>query len=170
LGVRFGINQGTVAMNMILELWNKAMTLVKRIEFAGPLLVRICLGVLFAQSGWGKIHNIERTTQFFASLHIPAPGIQAVFVSLVELVGGVCLVVGSGARVAAALLSGTMVVALLTAVEYEGFVGFLTANETIYLVALAWLILSGPGAASLDALVAHKLNPSNAAVRLRDAA
>ena len=157
-------------MNMILELWNKAMTLVKRIEFAGPLLVRVCLGVLFAQSGWGKIHNIERTTQFFASLHIPAPGLQAVFVSLVEVVGGACLILGLGTRVASALLSGTMVVALLTAVEYEGFVGFLTTSETINLVALIWLILSGPGAASLDALVARKLNPSNAAVRLRDAA
>lgn len=157
-------------MDMDLKLWSKALTLGKRIEFAGPLVMRICLGVLFAQSGWGKIHNIERTTQFFASLHIPAPGAQAVFVSLVELVGGVCLILGLGTRVASALLSGTMVVALLTAVEYEGVAGFLTANETIYLVALAWLILAGPGAASFDALISRKLNASNASVRLRDAA
>jgi len=170
-GVRFGNNLfGKVVMSVILELWNKAMKLLKRIEFVGPLLMRICIGVLFAQSGWGKIHNLERTTQFFASLHIPAPHIQAVFVSFVELVGGVFLILGLGTRVVSALLSGTMVVALLTAVEYEGFAGFLTANETIYLVALVWLILAGPGAASVDAFVGRKLNSSNASVRLRDAA
>ena len=119
--------------------------------------------------GLGKLHNIERTAQFFASLHIPAPGIQAVFVALIELAGGILLVLGLGTRIVSLLLSGTMVVALLTAVEYEGFTGLLTASETIYLVALLWLIVAGPGAASVDALLARRLHLPDAAVRVRHA-
>ncbi|MDX2020451.1 MAG: DoxX family protein [Deltaproteobacteria bacterium] len=162
-------------METIVNLWARALRVVKRLEFVGPLLMRVCIGVLFAQSGWGKLHNIERTTQFFASLHIPAPGVQAVFVALVELVGGVLLLAGLGTRIAAVFLSGTMVVALLTAVEYEGFAGFLTANETIYLVALWWLALAGAGKASVDALIANRFSNKLAktsedeAVRVRHA-
>ena len=158
-------------MEAIVNAWSGVLGIARRAAFGGPLLVRVCLGVLFAQSGWGKLHNIERTAQFFASLHIPAPGFQAVFVALVELVGGVLLCLGLGTRIAAVLLSGTMVVALLTAVEYEGLTGFLTANETVYLVALVWLALAGAGAASADTVIGKKLSKSlhDHAVRLRHA-
>lgn len=158
-------------MKAIVKVWTRLLGLAKRVEFVGPLLTRVCLGVLFAQSGWGKLHNLERTTQFFTSLHIPAPGVQAVFVALVELIGGLLLCLGLGTRIASVFLSGTMAVALLTAVEYEGFTGFLTSNETIYLVALLWLALQGAGAASMDALVANKLSKTSddEAVRIRHA-
>src|SRR6516162_1022130 len=43
-----------------------------------PLLlaVRLYWGWQFAQTGWGKLHNIPHVTEFFMSLGIPAPGLK----------------------------------------------------------------------------------------------
>ena len=49
---------------------------------------RMALGWVFVQSGWGKLHNLPRVVEYFSSLGIPAPQLQAPFVAGVELVGG----------------------------------------------------------------------------------
>jgi putative oxidoreductase len=141
------------------SLARRFVTLCNRAAPLGPLLVRLCLGVLFAQSGWGKLHNLGGTTQFFASLGIPAPGAQALFVSLVELLGGLALIFGLGTRLAALFLGGTMVVAIATAQwsDVEGLASFLTMDETVYGAALVWLAVAGAGKASLDALLAPRV-------------
>ncbi len=38
------------------------------------LAVRLYWGFQFAQTGWGKLHNLAKITGFFASLNIPFPG------------------------------------------------------------------------------------------------
>lgn len=141
------------------SLAHRFVTLCNRAAPLGPLLIRLCLGVLFAQSGWGKLHNLSGTTEFFASLGIPAPGVQALFVSLVELLGGLALIVGLGTRLAALFLGGTMVVAIATAQwsEIEGVTSFLTLDETVYGAALVWLVVAGAGKASLDAWLSPRL-------------
>jgi len=48
----------------------------------------------FAEDGWGKIHNLGKVTDYFGSLNLPMPGQTALFVSVVELVGGVLLILG----------------------------------------------------------------------------
>ncbi len=82
-----------------------------------PLLlaIRLYWGFQFAQTGWGKLQNLERVTGFFANLGIPFPHANAVFVAGLELVGGVLLILGLGSRLIALLLTGDMVVAYLTA-------------------------------------------------------
>jgi hypothetical protein len=55
------------------------------------LLVRLYWGWQFSQTGWGKLHRLPQVTHFFASLNIPAPGVNAVFVSWLELIGGFAL-------------------------------------------------------------------------------
>ncbi len=37
------------------------------------LVVRLYWGWQFAQTGWGKLHNLPQITQFFSSLHLPFP-------------------------------------------------------------------------------------------------
>ena len=41
------------------------------------LAVRLYWGWQFAQTGWGKLGNLDHVTQFFTSLGISAPGIMA---------------------------------------------------------------------------------------------
>ncbi len=79
------------------------------------LLVRLYWGWQFAQSGWGRLHHLPQATQFFASLHIPFPGANVVFVSSLEFIGGILLILGLGSRVIGLLLACDMIVAYLTA-------------------------------------------------------
>ena len=82
-----------------------------------PLLlaVRLYWGWQFAQTGWGKLHNIPHVTEFFMSLGIPAPGLNAWVVAIMEFVGGILLIVGIGSRLTGLALSVDMIVAYVAA-------------------------------------------------------
>jgi putative oxidoreductase len=137
---------------------DRALELSHKLAWVGPLLVRLTLGVVFTVTGWGKLHSLDSVTGFFASLHIPAPGVQAAFVSTIEFVGGLLLIAGFGTRVVSALLIGVMTVAILTAKlpDLHGVVDLANTIELTYLVIFAWLVVSGAGKASLDHLIARR--------------
>lgn len=133
-----------------------------------PLLlgIRLLFGWQFFLTGRGKLAHLDRTTEFFASLHIPAPGAHAVAIGSLELVGGLLLIVGLGTRAISALLAGTMIVAYLTAHRAEAFVdadAFMAAAPFPYLLATAVLFAFGPGRIALDALIVHRRACSNPA-------
>jgi putative oxidoreductase len=140
----------------------RAGALSRRAAFVAPLLARLTVGVAFAESGWGKVHNLEAVAGYFAELGIPAPAIQATFVSYVELICGSLLVLGLGTRVAALPLIGTMVVALITAKasDIAGFSDLIGTIELCYAVLCAWLALAGAGAASLDHAIGRRASAS----------
>src|SRR5258708_7650387 len=87
----------------------------QKLGWVGPLGARLPRGVVFVQTGWGKLHSLGDVTKFFTDLGIPAPAFQATLVATTELVGGALLVAGLLTRLAAAPLAFTMVVAILTA-------------------------------------------------------
>src|SRR5689334_23558495 len=62
--------------------------------WAGPLAVRIVVGWVFLWSGWTKLHILPRMIENFRSWGIPSPEILAPFVSGMEFVGGLLLLVG----------------------------------------------------------------------------
>jgi putative oxidoreductase len=129
----------------------------ERLDWLPPLLARLTVGFVFIQSGWGKLHSLDKITAFFASLGLPAPAFQAQFVSLTELVGGALVLVGLLSRFAAVPLMVTMVVAIITAKvdELKSFGDLFGFSEYSYLVLLAWIAVRGGGAISLDALAAR---------------
>ena len=49
-----------------------------------PALARLTVGVVFFQSGWGKLHSLDKVTDFFTELGIPAPYFQARLASSAE--------------------------------------------------------------------------------------
>ena len=140
----------------------RAVHALRSFDWIGPLLIRFTLGLVFVTTGWGKLHNLDQVTQFFGSLHIPAPHANAVFVSSVELVGGLLLIAGLGTRIAALLLVGVMAVAIWTAKlpELHGVVDLVNTIEFAYLAAFVWLVVAGGGKASLDYLI-RKSTPSS---------
>jgi putative oxidoreductase len=128
----------------------------ERTAWLPPLLARLVLAAIFVQSGWGKLHNLPQVIDYFKSLGIPAPALQAPFVAGVEFVGGLLLIVGLLTRLSAFLLAGTMAVAILTAKlsDVHSIGGFANLPEVSFLVLLLWLVWEGGGKASLDALIA----------------
>jgi putative oxidoreductase len=145
-------------ITMIRTTCDRATGHLSKLAWLGPLAVRLALGLVFVTSGWGKLHGLDDVTQYFESLGIPAAHAQAVFVSLVELVGGAMILVGLGTRVAAMLLIGVMTVAIWTAKlpEIHGLVELAGTVEVAYLVAFVWLVVAGAGAASLDRVLVRR--------------
>src|SRR5215470_769978 len=140
-----------------------ALRLASWLAFLPPLLTRLFLGHAFYFTGRGKLENPARVVEFFTSLGIPAPALNAAFVSRLEYYGAMLLIVGLGTRIVAAMLSGSMVVALLTA-DKDSFIEALYARgqgditsvaPLVLLVALLWLVIYGPGLLSLDTLIAR---------------
>jgi putative oxidoreductase len=126
------------------------------------LAVRLYWGWQFAQDGWGKLHHLDKVTDFFTSLGLPAPGLTAAFVSGLELVGGILLAIGLGSRLIALLLTCNMLVAFITA-DREALLSvfsdtdkFYAAAEYTYLFASVIVLLFGPGKLSVDAWLAKK--------------
>lgn len=137
------------------RLRSRLHVVIDRVQWLPPLAIRVVVGVTFVLAGWGKLHNLDNVEQFFASLHIPAPGFHAPLVATIELVGGALVLAGLATRLAAALLTGVMAVAIYTAIwpAAEGVTGVLGSVEAIYLAAFVHLAIHGAGAASLDRVV-----------------
>jgi putative oxidoreductase len=68
------------------------------------LVSRILLSILFIPAGFAKLTAIGGTAGYFASKGLPLPTITAVIVGLVELLGGLAVLVGFQTRYAAILL------------------------------------------------------------------
>ena len=145
--------------NLLQRGFRAASSIVAALQFAAPLLTRALTGITFFYTGHGKIQNLDRTTAFFTDLGIPFPGANAIFISSLEFIGGICLMLGLGTRVISLLLSSTMIVALLTA-DKANFIGKFPAELTdvspvVLLLFLIWMVLYGPGRVSLDWLLAR---------------
>ena len=97
-------------MSALVSLRVVSKALCGRLAFVPPLLSRLVIGVVFTHSGWGKLHNLDQVTSFFASLVLPFPELQAPFVASVELGCGALVLAGLATRLASIPLIGTMVV------------------------------------------------------------
>jgi putative oxidoreductase len=119
---------------------------IERVVWLAPLIGRLAVGLMFASTGWGKVHSLDEVTGFFESLGIPWPGFNAALVGYSELCCGVLLVVGLLTRLAAIPLMVVMCVALLTARagDIGGLLELAGANEFTYLCVLAIVALLGP--------------------------
>lgn len=146
-------------MSFLLQGRRSVKAIAARLSWVPPALARLTLGMIFLGTGWGKLHNLEKVTQFFIQLHIPAPAFNAALVGATELVCGVLLLLGLLTRLAAIPLIATMSVAIATAKsgEIEGFRDLLGLQEFDYLVLLVWIAIAGAGAFSVDHALSRQL-------------
>jgi putative oxidoreductase len=143
-----------------------------------PLLlaIRVYFFWQLSTNGWGKLHNIDKVTQFFTSLSIPFPGLNAWFVASLECFGGFLLVVGLFSRPLALMIFISMTVAFLTA-DQEAFGSifsdpdkFVKADPFVYWFSALIILAFGAGWISLDALGKYALagRGASTAPRVRD--
>jgi putative oxidoreductase len=144
------------------DVGNVTTRLYARLEGAQwmvKLAVRLAIGVEFFGSGLGKLGKLSGLIQYFRSLGIPAPELQAPFVASTELICGMLIAVGLATRPAALMLCGVMTVAIVTAAapekhitaSWHGLLELFYLPEVLLFLLLAWLIFAGAGRASLDA-------------------
>jgi len=72
---------------------------------AAVLAGRVLLSILFITAGYGKLTAIGGTAGWFASIGLPMPTITTVVVGLVELLGGLAILLGFKTRIAAIVLA-----------------------------------------------------------------
>src|SRR5258708_27561717 len=107
------------------------------------------------QTGWGKLTDIGKVIGFFTDLGIPAPALNAYFVSALEFGGGLLLILGLGSRVIALPLVIDMVVAYITADREALFAiisnpdQFAAAAPFTFLIASLIVLIFGPGNVSV---------------------
>jgi putative oxidoreductase len=117
------------------------------------LLGRILLAVIFVLSGFNKLADIAGTAGYFGSMGLPVPTVTAVVVGLIELLGGLAIVVGFQTRIVSWVLAVFTIATALVA-----HTGWADQNQMIHFlknVAITggFLVLasSGAGAYSIDA-------------------
>ena len=69
------------------------------------LVARVFLSILFILAGFSKLTAIAGTAGWFGSIGLPMPTATAVLVGLVELLGGLAILVGFQTRIAAIVLA-----------------------------------------------------------------
>lgn len=124
----------------------------------GLAFSRLALGIIFVVSGVGKVFatgpkatGIGTFAGMLAQLGIPLSTVAAWSVGVLELVGGILLLIGLLARIVAALLAVNMAVATVLVHLPNGFVvsdGGYEYTLVLMLSALG-LALSGPGVISV---------------------
>lgn len=123
----------------------------------GPLLGRILIATIFIFAGFGKITGFEGTVGYISSKGLPLPEVAAIVAIIIELGGGIMLVLGWKTRWAAwAIIVFTAFAAIifhnfwaLPADQMQGQMIHFMKNFAI-VGGLLFVAIHGAGALSLD--------------------
>jgi putative oxidoreductase len=151
--------------------YSHACTALNWLQCPLLLAIRLYWGWQFAQDGWGKLTHLDKVTQFFASLNLPAPGMTALAVALVELVGGILFAFGIASRLTSLILFVNMTMAYLSVPDDRtNFLHILSnpsdfygASPYTYWFAALLILVLGPGLIAVDTLVARLCTPKSKA-------
>jgi len=143
----------------LIHLYTFYKTAISRLQSPFLLAVRLYWGWQFFHTGLGKLTNISKVVDFFTSLGIPLPTLNAYFVGCLECIGGALLFLGLGSRIIALPLTFNMLVAYITA-DREALFSifsdpgkFYAADPYTFLFASLLILVFGPGKFSLDTVI-----------------
>jgi putative oxidoreductase len=91
---------------------------MEMVKLYGPPLGRVLLGLIFVIAGFGKITGFEGTVGYISAYNLPMPQILAMLAIIIELGGGILLIIGWKARWAALAL---FVFVLVVSPIFHGF-------------------------------------------------
>jgi putative oxidoreductase len=110
-------------------------------------------------TGQGHLAHIGKVSEFFVSLGIPFPTLNAYLSSSVECFGSLLLIIGLASRLTAIPVAVTMAVAYLTA-DLEAVTSifsdpdkFVKADPFPYFICALIVLVFGPGRFSIDDLI-----------------
>ncbi len=164
-------------MRNLIDLFAKVYGTVRSLlnNLQSPLLlaIRLYWGWQFATDGWGKLNHLDRVTEFFTSLNLPAPGMTALAVALIEFLGGILFAAGIGSRLVSLVLFVNMTVAYLSVPDdrtnffhiFSKPEDFYGASPYTYWFAALLILILGPGLFAVDTLLMRRFASSSAAAK-----
>jgi putative oxidoreductase len=124
------------------------MIKIYRLMSFGLLPIRIIAGIGFILNGLPKLVNITGTQAEFASM-FGLPAALALPVALLEVIGGIALIIGVLTRITSILFIILMIGATITVQISKGFIGGYQIN-LLYLSIAVTLLVTGPGRPSIE--------------------
>ena len=150
------------ALYMKVRQWHdQVFRLISYAQSPFLLFVRIYWGWQLWQSGWGKLHNLDKVTELFTSLNMPAPAQVSVFIACVEFFGGILFALGAFSRVTSLILTVNLTMAYVLA-DREALFSifsdpdkFTAAAPFNFLVASLIVLILGAGKISVDRAITY---------------
>lgn len=129
-----------------------------RMRDLAPLILRLVVAFGFLEPAWNKLQDVHAIGEWFESMELPAPYLQAWLATLTESLGVVLLTIGLGTRLIAIPLIVTMLVAIKTVHWENGFSAGDNGYEIpfYYTCMLACLLFLGSGRISADHLLSKR--------------
>jgi putative oxidoreductase len=131
--------------------------LCKLLQQYGPLAGRVLMAYIFVMSGIGKIEGFSATAAAMAGKGIPLAEVALVITIMVELAGGILLIVGWQTRLAATaiflwLIPATLIFHAYWAVEAAQVqMQTIQFNKNLAIMGgMLYLMVHGAGPLSLD--------------------
>ena len=136
-------------------IYQNILTKLESLKDLPLLMMRLILAVGFFGPAMMKLKNVSGIAEWFASMNIPLPTLNAYMATATESLGVVLLVLGLGTRIISFPLIITMIVAIVTVHWGHGFEAGDNGFEIplYYMIMLFTLMVYGPGKISLDNLI-----------------
>lgn len=141
-----------------MNLWNRVKVIGNFLQSPLLLIIRLYWGYQLAITGLGKFLHLGNTADYFHTLGIPFPFLNAILAGSTEMIGGILLFLGLFSRIAAIPVLFVMAVAYATA-NHDSLIALFTQfdpdpffKESPFLFAYAALLIFcfGPGKLSID--------------------
>jgi putative oxidoreductase len=130
------------------------MEILERAKWAAVPL-RLVVGIIFAVAGYMKIVGIAATIEYFAKQGFPLPVVTAWFISLLELCGGIALLLGVLVRYLGLLYTIEFIVAAFwVKLPTQGYAA--ARLDLMLLAGAAALYFLGAGRWSIDSVWLEK--------------
>jgi len=123
-----------------------------------PVPLRLAMGVILSVAGYMKLVGIAGTIAYFTKLGFPVPVITAWFITLLELIGGIALIVGLFVRYFGLLYTIEFIVAAFwVKLPTQGYAA--SRLDLMILAGAAALYFLGAGRWSIDSIWLEKDKP-----------
>jgi len=143
----------------IVELYQKAVSKLENLKDIPLLFIRLVLAYGFYTPAIMKWGNMAGIAEWFGSMGIPFPTLNAYLSATAEISGVVLLTLGLATRLISIPLIISMIVAIVTVHLKNGFEDGDNGIEIplYYILMLLLLVTNGAGKLSLDYLISKKI-------------
>lgn len=146
-------------MKKIITLYKSISNKISNLDFIALLAIRFILAYGFYEPAKNKISDINSIAEWFKSMELPFPLLQAYLATYTEIVGVILLTLGFATRFISIPLIVVMLVAIKTIHWENGFAAGENGFEIplYYLIMLLAIFTQGAGKASIDYFIKTKI-------------
>ena len=137
---------------------NKLLTQLEKLRDLPLLALRLILAYGFYEPAMKKIKDVDAIANWFESMGMPFPTLNAYMATITEALGVILLTLGLFTRYISIPLIITMIVAIVTVHAGNGFAAGDNGFEIplYYIIMLFTLLVNGSGRISVDFLLSKR--------------